>query len=82
MEANIEAGLVRSYEFSNYERIVYVDQEVWGFFPVKDKKDFLLVIKSDLEELIGYHRFKVRDYRSNEVLAEVTAFSGAIKIYK
>jgi hypothetical protein len=41
MEANIEAGLVRSYEFSNYERIVYVDQEVWGFFPVKDKKDFL-----------------------------------------
>ena len=81
MDGFIEDGLVKSYNFSD-ERVVYIDSEVWYFFPVVDKKNFLLIIKSDLEKSTGYHRFKVRDYRSNEVLAEVTAFSGSIEIYK
>jgi hypothetical protein len=46
------------------------------------KKDFLAKFAMLQEEISGRHFFEVRDDHSNEKVGEVTAFSGALKVYK
>lgn len=76
-----KAGLVTSYEFSETARVVYVGR-VWYTQTVAFKKDFLGSIALPLKTVTGYHRFEVLDAYSNEKVAEVTAFSGSIEVYK
>lgn len=76
-----QAGLIQSYEFSDKANIVYADA-VWYTQKVQFKKDFLAKVAALKEEITGYHRFEVRDAYSNEKIAEVTAFSGSLEVYK
>ena len=75
------AGLVASYDFSETGNIVYVGN-IWYTQTVQFKKDFLAKIAMLKEKITGYHRFEVRDAYSNEKVAEVTAFSGSLEVYK
>jgi hypothetical protein len=75
------AGLVSSYEFSDTARVIYVGP-VWYTQTVAFKKDFLGAVASPLETITGYHNFEVLDAYSNEKVAEVTAFSGSLEVYK
>lgn len=76
-----EEGLVQSYEFSESQNVVYVGK-VWYTQNVQFKKDFLAKLSTLKETITGYHRFEVRDALSNEKVAEVTAFSGSLEVYK
>lgn len=76
-----KAGLVKSYEFSDKANVVYVNK-MWYTQDVSFKKDFLAKIASLKTAITGYHRFEVRDAYSNEKVAEVTAFSGSLEVYK
>ena len=76
-----QAGVVSSYEFSETANVVYVTA-AWYDLDVSFKKDLLGKIASLKEATTGYHRFEVRNVKSNEKVAEVTAFSGSIEIYK
>lgn len=76
-----EAGVISSYEFSETANVVYVT-DAWYNLDVSFKKDLLGKIASLKEAATGYHRFEVRNAKSNEKVAEVTAFSGSIEIYK
>lgn len=76
-----KAGLIKSYEFSKMKNVVYADS-VWYSQTVSFKQDFITKISTLKESITGYHWFEVRDAYSNEKLAEVTAFSGSIEIYK
>lgn len=76
-----EAGVISSYEFSETANVVYVTDS-WYNLDVSFKKDLLGKIASLKEAATGYHRFEVRNAKSNEKVAEVTAFSGSVEIYK
>jgi hypothetical protein len=76
-----KAGLITSYEFSSTANVVYVGK-IWYTQDVTFKKDLLTKISILKETITGYHRFEVRDTYSNEKVAEVTAFTGSIEIYK
>lgn len=76
-----QAGVVSSYEFSETANVVYVT-DAWYDLDVSFKKDLLGKIASLKEAATGYHRFEVRNVKSNEKVAEVTAFSGSVEIYK
>ncbi len=76
-----EAGVISSYEFSETANVVYVT-DAWYNLDVSFKKDLLGKIASLKEAATGYHRFEVRNAKSNEKVAEVTAFSGSIEVYK
>lgn len=75
------AGLVDSYEFSKTASVVYIGP-VWYSQKVTFKKDFVAKIAMLKKEITGYSHFEVRDAQSNEKVAEVTAFSSSIEIYK
>jgi hypothetical protein len=75
------AGVVTSYEFSESANVVFVGSG-WYTQTVEFKKDFLAKISNLKERATGYHRFEVRDAYSNEKVAEVTAFSGSLEVYK
>lgn len=75
------AGLVKSYEFSEMGNIVYADS-AWYSQTFSFKQDFMTKISMLKKIITGYRRFEVRDAYSNEKLAEVTAFSGSVEIYK
>jgi ribosomal protein L17 len=76
-----EAGVISSYEFSETANVVYVTDS-WYNLDVSFKKDLIGKIASLKEAATGYHRFEVRNAKSNEKVAEVTAFSGSIEVYK
>ncbi|MFA5934551.1 MAG: hypothetical protein WC827_01535 [Candidatus Paceibacterota bacterium] len=76
-----QAGLVTSYEFSNKANVIYVGK-IWYTQTVAFKKDFLAKIATLKEKITGYHHFQVLDAYSNEKVAEVTAFSGSLEVYK
>jgi hypothetical protein len=61
--------------------VIYVT-DVWYSMTVTFKKDFLAKFAMLQEEISGRHFFEVRDDHSNEKVGEVTAFSGALKVYK
>lgn len=81
MQLAQKAGLVTSYEFSEKANVVYIDN-VWYSQTVQFKKDFLAKVATLKKAVTGYHRFEVRDAYSNEKVAEVTAFSGSLEVYK
>ncbi len=79
-----KSGLVQSYTF-DVERIVYVGP-IWYTQTVEFKKDFLAKISSLLVPIKGktggWEFLEVRDAYSNEKVAEVTAFTGSLEVYK
>lgn len=81
MALSKKAGLITSYEFSNVATVVYADS-VWYTQTVQFKKDFLAKIGMLKKQITGYMHFEVRDAYSNEKLAEVTAFSSSLQVYK
>jgi hypothetical protein len=76
-----KAGIVSSYEFSDSASVVYADA-VWYTQTVSFKKDFIAKVALLKEKVTGYHNFEVRDAYSNEKLAEVTALTGSLEVYK
>ena len=76
-----KANLVSSYKFSDTERVIYVT-EVWYTMNVSFKKDFLAKIAMDQEAIGGKHFFEVHDDHSDEKVAEVTALTEDLKVYK
>ncbi|HEY4500771.1 MAG TPA: hypothetical protein VJI70_00670 [Candidatus Paceibacterota bacterium] len=81
MALSEKAGLVTSYEFSDSASVVYVGS-VWYTQTVQFKKDFLAKIGTLKKQITGYMHFEIRDAYSNEKVAEVTAFSSSLKVYK
>lgn len=76
-----EGGIISSYDFSETANVIYVSTG-WYTMPVQQKKDFLTSLSVMKKVATGYHRLEVRDAYSNEKVAEVTSFSGAVEIYK
>lgn len=81
MQLSIDVKLVRSYEFSDKANVVYADR-AWYSQDVQFKKDFLAKVSSLKEIITGYNHFEIRDTYTDEVVAEVTTFSGSLKVYK
>lgn len=81
VELGKQAGLIKSYEFSDMATVVYIGS-TWYTQTVQLKKDFLAKIATLKETITGYQHFEVRDAYSNEKVAEVTAFSGSLEVYK
>jgi hypothetical protein len=81
MDTAEKAALVSSYEFSDLERVIYVT-DIWYSMTVAFKKDFLAEVAMLQEAVSGRHFFVVRDEHSNEMVSEVTAFSGSLEVYK
>jgi len=75
------ANLITSYEFSDVSDVVYAGP-TWYTQTVQFKKDFIAKIAMLKEKITGYHHFEVRDAYTNEKVAEVTAFSGSLEVYK
>ncbi len=76
-----KAGLIVSYEFSDKATVVYIGS-TWYTQTVAFKKDFMAKIASLKKVITGYNHFEARDAYSNEKVAEVTAFSNSIEVYK
>lgn len=76
-----KAELVTTYEFSDKASVVYVGK-VWYTQTVQMKKDFLAYISMIKKDITGYNHFVVRDAYSDEKVAEVTAFSKSLEVYK
>lgn len=81
MDVAKTAGVIHSYEFSDRASVVYADA-IWYTQTVAFKKDFIAKVALLKEKITGYHNFEVRDAYSNEKLAEATAFSGSLEVYK
>lgn len=75
------SGLVTSYEFSEKANVVYIGK-IWYTQTVSFKKDFMGKVAGLKKTITGYHRFEILDTYSNEKVAEVTAFSGSLEVYK
>ncbi len=76
-----QAQLVTTYEFSERANVVYADK-VWYTQSVQMKKDFLAYVAMLKKDINGYKHFEVRDAYSDEKIAEVTAFTGSLEVYK
>ena len=80
-----KSGLVHSYEFSATAHVIYIDS-VWYTQDVKFKKDFMAKVSMLRATIVNngasWDFFKVRDAYSDEVVGEVTAFSGSLEVYK
>jgi hypothetical protein len=81
MDLAKKAKLVSSYEFSDKASVVYIDN-VWYTQKVDFKKDFLAKIATLKKAITGYNHFEVRDAYSDEKVAEVTAFTNSLEVYK
>lgn len=81
MDLSKKANLVTSYELSATQDTIYVG-DVWYTQTVQFKKDFLGKVATLKQEAFGSHFFEVHDAYSNEKVAEVTAFSGSLEVYK
>ena len=68
-------------DFSDSATVVYVGP-VWYTQTVAFKKDFLAKTAMLKKAVTGYGHFEVRDAHSNEKVAEVTAFSQSLEVYK
>ncbi len=81
MALSKKAGLITSYEFSDKATEVFVGS-AWYTQKVQFKKDFIAKIGLLKKAITGYAHFEAKDAYSNEKVAEITAFSGSIEIYK
>lgn len=77
-----QSGLVTSYEMTADTPLKIFVSKVWYTQEVAFKKDMIAKFSTLQQVIYGRHRLEVRDAYSNEKLAEVTAFSGSIEIYK
>lgn len=82
MNLSKQSGLVKSYEMNENTSLKIFASNVWYSQEVQFKKDMLAKFSSLQQSIYGRHRLEVRDVNSNEKLAEITAFSGSIEIYK
>ena len=82
MDLSKKSGLVKSYEMNENTSLKIFVSNIWYSQEVQFKKDMLAKFSSLEQSIYGRHRLEVRDAYSNEKLAEVTAFSGGIEIYK
>ena len=76
-----KANLISSYEFSDKASEVFIDS-MWYTQKVDFKKDFIAKIGLLKKAVTGYTNFVAKDAYSNEKVAEITAFSQSIEIYK
>ncbi len=81
MDIAIKAHLVYSYDFTNGANVIMVDA-IWYTQTVTFKKDFLAKVAMLKQNVTGYRHFEMRDMYTNEKVAEVTAFSGSLEVYK
>ena len=77
-----ESGLVMSYDFTPDKGWTVYVGSVWYSQTVQFKKDFLAKIATLRKRITGYTFFEIRDAFSNEKVAEVTAFSSSLEVYK
>jgi phage regulator Rha-like protein len=82
MDLSKKSGLVKSYEMDENTSLKIFVSNVWYSQEVQFKKDMIAKFSSLEEQIYGRHRLEVLDAYSNEKLAEITAFSGSIEIYK
>ena len=82
MNLSKQSGLVKSYEMNENTSLKIFVSNIWYSQEVQFKKDMLAKFSSLQQSIYGRHRLEVRDANSNEKLAEITAFSGGIEIYK
>jgi hypothetical protein len=82
MDLSKKSGLVKSYEMDKDTPLTIYVSNVWYTQEVQFKKNMLTKFSSLEEDIYGRHRLEVLDAYSNEKLAEVTAFSGSVEIYK
>lgn len=82
MDLSKQSGLVKTYEMSAEASLVIFVSNVWYTQEVQFKKNMLAKFSTLEQDIYGRHRLEVRDAYSNEKLAEVTAFSGSVEIYK
>ncbi len=81
IQMSAKANLVKSYEFSEKANVIYVTK-LWYTQTVEFKKDFMAKIAMLKNTITGYSHFEVRDAFSDDKVAEVTAFSGSLEVYK
>lgn len=82
MNLSKKSGLVKSYEMNENTSLKIFVSNIWYSQEVQFKKDMLAKFSSLEQSIYGRHRLEVRDAYSNEKLAEVTAFSGSVEVYK
>lgn len=82
MDLSKQSGLVKSYEMDENTALTIYVSNIWYTQEVQFKKDMVAKFSTLEQEIYGRHRLEVRDAYSNELLAEVTAFSGSIEVYK
>ena len=81
MNLSKKAGLVSSDECAESANGVYVG-EVWYTQTAIQKKDFLAYVGNLKKTITGFRNLKVQDAYSDEIVAEVTAGFGELKVYK
>jgi uncharacterized protein YpmB len=81
MALSKKAGLVTSYEFSEKATEIFIGK-TWYSQTVEFKKDFIAKVGLLKKAITGYTHFEARDAYNNEKVAEITAFSQSIEIYK
>jgi hypothetical protein len=77
-----QSGLVTSYEMTAETPLKIFVSKVWYTQEVSFKKDMIAKFSTLEQAIYGRHRLEVRDAYSNEKVAEVTAFSGSLEVYK
>lgn len=60
---------------------VYVDRN-WYLLKVDQKKNLISKFSTIKEKITGFKNIKFKDSNSNELVAEVTSFSGSVEVYK
>lgn len=82
MDMAKKSGLVTSYEIGENKEFKIFVGKIWYTQTVQFKKDFIAKMSSLEQTIYGRHRLEVLDGYSNEKVAEVTAFSGSLEVYK
>ena len=82
MDLSKQSGLVTSYEMTADTSLKIFVSNVWYTQEVSFKKDMIAKFSTLEQAIYGRHRLEVRDAYSNEKVAEVTAFSGSLEVYK
>lgn len=82
MELSKQSGLVTSYEMDENTSLKIYVGKIWYGQEVQFKKDMIAKFSTLQQTIYGRHRLEVRDAYSNEKVAEVTAFSDSLEVYK
>ena len=74
-----KTGLISSVDSDNS---VYYVTDAWYDLPVTFKKDFIGKIGLLQKAKTGYAHMEIRNYKSNDLVGELTSFSQSIEVYK